>query len=52
MFFILILFFIIYVVSYVFVIYKLKLLDDDINTLYDKYSSYIANSFFGGIKND
>lgn len=51
MFILLILFFIIFVVSYVFIIYKLKLLDDDINTLYDKYSEAIANSFMGGIKN-
>lgn len=51
MFILLILFFIIFVVSYVFIIYKLKLLDDDINTLYDKYSEAIASSFTGGMKN-
>ena len=51
MFILLILFFIIFVVSYVFIIYKLKLLDDDINTLYDKYAEAIANSFTGGMKN-
>ena len=51
MFILLILFFIIFVVSYVFIIYKLKLLDDDINTLYDKYSEAIADSFTGGMKN-
>ena len=31
--------------------YKLKLLDDDINTLYDKYAEAVASSFTGGIKN-
>ena len=36
---------------YVFIIYKLKLLDDDINTLYDKYAEAVASSFTGGIKN-
>ena len=51
MFILLILFFIIFVVSYVFIIYKLKLLDDDINTLYDKYAEAIASSFRGGMKN-
>lgn len=51
MFILLILFFIIFVVSYVFIIYKLKLLDDDINTLYDKYAEAIASSFTGGMKN-
>lgn len=51
MFILLILFFIIFVVSYVFIIYKLKLLDDDINTLYDKYAEVIASSFTGGMKN-
>lgn len=51
MFILLILFFIIFVVSYVFIIYKLKLLDDDINTLYDKYAEALANSFNGGKMN-
>lgn len=52
MFLLLILFFIIFIVSYVFIIYKLKLLDDDINTLYDKYAEAVANSFRGGRKID
>ncbi|CCZ17437.1 unknown [Clostridium sp. CAG:780] len=52
MFILLILFFIVFVISYVFIIYKLKLLDDDINTLYDKYAEALANSFSGGRTND
>lgn len=52
MFILLILFFIIFVVSYVFIIYKLKLLDDEIDTLYDKYAEALANSFSGGKKDD
>ena len=45
MFLLLMLFFVIFLVSYVFIIYKLKLIDDDIETLYDKYSEYISSSF-------
>ena len=52
MFFLLILFFIVYLVSFVYIIYKLKLQDDDIEILYDKYAKYIADSFQGGVKND
>lgn len=52
MFILLILFFIVYVVSFVYIIYKLKLQDDDIEILYDKYAKYISDSFQGGVKND
>lgn len=45
MFILIILFFIVFVVSDVLIIYKIKLLEDDIETLFDKYSSYIADSF-------
>lgn len=45
MFILLILFFIVFVVSYVYIIYKLKIQDDEIETLYDKYASAFANSF-------
>ena len=52
MFLLLVLFFIIYVVSFAYIVYKLKLQDDDIEILYDKYAKYIADSFQGGVKND
>ena len=39
------LFFITFILSFVYLFYKLKLLDDDIETLYTKYSDYISNSF-------
>lgn len=51
MFLFLILFFIIFVISYVYLIYKLKLQDDEIETLYDKYANYIENTFCKGVKN-
>ena len=51
MFLFMILFFIIYVISLVILIYKLKLQDDDIETLYDNYSKYIEESFNRGEKN-
>lgn len=51
MFLFLILFFIFYVISLVYFIYKLKLQDDDIEILYDNYSKYIENSFNRGDKN-
>lgn len=52
MFLLLVLFFIVYVVSFAYIVYKLKLQDDDIEILYDKYAKYIADSFQGGVKND
>lgn len=52
MFLFLIIFFIVFVISYVYLIYKLKLQDDEIETLYDKYSSYIENTFKVGVRND
>lgn len=51
MFLFVILFFIVYVISLVVLIYKLKLQDDDIETLYDNYSKYIEDSFNRGGKN-
>lgn len=51
MFLFLILFFIFFVVSYVYLIYKLKLQDDEIESLYDKYAGYIENSFKVGKRN-
>lgn len=51
MFLFVIIFFIVFVVSYVYLIYKLKLQDDEIESLYDKYAGYIENSFKVGKKN-
>ena len=48
----LLLFFICYVFSVVYFIYKLKVQDDDINTLYDNYFKYIEGSFRRGDKDD
>lgn len=45
MFIFIILFFIIYVVSFVYLFYKINLLEDDVETLYDNYSDYIKNNF-------
>ena len=52
MFLFMMLFFIIYVISLAVLIYKLKLHDDDIETLYNNYSKYIEESFNRGEKND
>lgn len=45
MFIFVLIFFIVYVISFVYLIYKIKILEDDIDTLYDNYSSYIEKSF-------
>ncbi len=52
MFIFLIIFFIIFCISYIYLIYKVMLLEDDIETLYDKYSKYIEDSFKRGDKKD
>lgn len=45
MFIFVLIFFIVYVISFVYLIYKIKILEDDVDTLYDNYSAYIENSF-------
>lgn len=50
MFIFLIIFFIVFCISYVFIIYKVMLLDDDIEILYDNYSKYVEDSFKRGDK--
>lgn len=46
----LLIFFIIYVISYVFLFYKIKVIEEEIETLYDTYFKFIDNSFKGGNK--
>lgn len=46
----LLVFFIIYVISYVFLFYKVKVVEEDIEALYDTYFTFIGNSFKGGNK--
>ena len=50
MFVFLIIFFIVFCISYIFLIYKVMLLDDDIEILYDNYSKYVEDSFKRGDK--
>lgn len=47
----LLIFFIIYVISYVFLFYKIKVIEEDIEALYDTYFTFVSNSFKGDDKN-
>ena len=50
MFIFLIIFFIIFCISYIFLIYKVMLLDDDIEILYNNHCKYVEDSFKRGDK--
>lgn len=47
----LILFFIFFIVSFAYLFYKIKVLDNDIDVLYDNCFKYIESSFKRGDKN-
>lgn len=46
----LLIFFIIFVISYVFLFYKIKVVEEDIEALYNTYFQFIEHSFKGGNK--
>lgn len=47
----LLIFILVFIVSFVYLFYKLKILDDDINCLYDTCYKYISDSFKRGDNN-
>lgn len=51
MFILLLVFFIVFVISFVFLFYKIKVLEEDIEALYDTYFTFVENSFKKGDNN-
>ena len=45
MFILLLVFFIIFIVSFVYLFYKIKVIEEDIEALYDTYFTFVENSF-------
>lgn len=45
MFIFVLVFFVVYVISVVYLLYKLSIAEDDIEILYDNYSKYVESSF-------
>lgn len=45
MFILLLVFFIIFVISFVYLFYKIKVIEEDIEALYDTYFTFVENSF-------
>ena len=45
MFILLLVFFIVFVISFVFLFYKIKVIEEDIEALYDTYFTFVENSF-------
>lgn len=45
MFILLLIFFIVYAISFIYLFYKIKCIEEDIEALYDTYFHFIENSF-------
>ncbi len=51
MFILLSIFFIVYAISFIYLFYKIKCIEEDIEALYDTYFKFIENSFKKGDNN-